>query len=182
MPRILNLIFTPLICLVLLFPATTLTPANAETAPSTTETEQSKKSIVEWFEKYDEIRRSAEMSTGEKLKYGGALKKALKSGGALSDGTKKFVEKMRAKFEAAAAATKKLPEIPETKDLQEGYVQYFTEMERSFAECITIQEITPDSTKSKSETKAKLEKLSAKNKKLDGALREKYVIPKHKHS
>lgn len=182
MSRLLNNAFLPYFCIFLLSSVTCVTPTYAQSGSSpNTEIAQANQTVVEWFEKYDAIRRNAEMSAGDKLKHGNALKKALKSGDKISAGTKTFVEKMRAKYEAAAAAIKQLPEIPETKELQEGYIQYFTDMEHSFAE-ITTQDVTPASSQTKAETKANLEKLSAKNKALDASLRTKYGIEKHKHS
>lgn len=156
--------------------------ASADSPPSTNENEEVNKPVSDWFAKYDEIRRDAEMTMGEKLKYGNALKKGLKTGGKLSKSTQEFVERMRAKYEAASVAMKALSAVPETKELQDGYVQYFIEMERTFSECLSMQEVTPDSTQAKSQAKEKLEKLNAKNKKLDEELRVKFDIPKHKHS
>lgn len=181
MPLFLKRSITPLFFMLLLSSATSTLPGYAESTPASAENVQVNKAVTEWFEKYDAIRRDAEMSTGEKLKHGTALKKALKSNSKLSEGTKNFIEKMRTKYEVAATAIKQLAEIPETKQLHEGYIQYFTDMEHSFAE-ILKQDESPASTQSKVETKAKLDTLSAKNKTLDASLRQKYGIAKHQHS
>jgi len=179
MPRFRNY-FIALFCLVcFLFPTNT---ADADTDSTTTETEVTNKPVTEWFAKYDQIRRDAEMTMGEKLKYGNALKKALKSGGKMSKSTHAFAERMLSKYSAAATAMQALSSVPETQELQDGYIQYFTEMERSFQDCISIQEITPTTAESRAVTKEKIEKINAKNKKLDDDLRLKYDIPKHKHS
>lgn len=177
MSQILKYVFMPLLCMLMLSAPCMTTPVFAD---SSSESEDNQKRISDWFEVYDEIRRDAEMTTGEKLKYGNSLKKSLKSGEKLSESTKEFAEKMREKYEAAAAATKKLSEIPETKELQEGYSQYFSDMEHSFAE-MTKPDVAEVSAQTKAETKAKLEKLTAENKALDARLRAKYGIAKHKH-
>ena len=144
--------------------------------------EETPKPIAEWFAAYDQIRRDAEMPLSEKLKYGGAVKKALKTGGKLSPSTQKFAEKMIAKFAAATAAMKALKPVPETKELHDGYIQYFTEMEKNFSDCVHKQEIDASLAESKTAAKRSIETLNNKNKKLDDDLRTKYDVPKHKHS
>lgn len=137
--------------------------------------------VTEWFEKYDEIRRSAEMKTSEKLKYGSSLKKALKSGGRLSPTTKEFIERMKTKYAAAYTSLLSLQTPAETRDLQRGYAQYFKDMEESFGGCLDAQELSAEETAAKVEKKEKIEALNSANKKLDEGLRKKFGIPKHKH-
>ncbi|MBX3150161.1 hypothetical protein KF728_08450 [Candidatus Obscuribacterales bacterium] len=138
--------------------------------------------ITEWFDKYDQIRNDAEMSLVEKLKYGSALKKALKSGGTLSTSAEKFVKRMVEKYATAAAALSALTPPPEVRALQQGYVQYFNEMEKSFSECLNSGEVKSTDLAAKASAKERIENLDDANKKLDENLRKKFDIPKHNHS
>ncbi len=138
--------------------------------------------IVEWFDKYDQIRNDAEMSLIEKLKYGSALKKALKSGATLSTGAEKFVKRMVEKYATAGAALSALTSPPEVRALQQGYVQYFNEMEKSFSECLISGEVKSADLAAKASAKERIENLDDANKKLDENLRKKFDIPKHNHS
>jgi hypothetical protein len=154
-------------------------PVNNQNASKETEP---RRDIVDWFAKYDQIRNNAEMSFGEKLKYGSAMKKALKSGGTMSSGAQKFVKRMVDKYAEARAALSALNPPEETRALQEGYVQYFKEMESSFSECLDSQDIKTVDLKAKASTKERIESLDDANKRLDENLRKKFDIPKHDHS
>ena len=157
-----------------------LAPCLAET--SNQESGKQDQAVVDWFKTYDQIRRDAEMPLSEKLKYGSGLNKALKSGGKLSESNKAFIQKMVSKYATASSAMKALNTIPETKELQEGYTEYFTEMERTFADCLKSEELTEAQRSDKAAAKEKLETLNQKIKKIDSSLRKQYDIEKHKHS
>lgn len=153
----------------------------ADSRSAETESASVNPAVTEWFEQYDEIRRSAEMTTGEKLKYGSSLKKALKSGGELSPTTKEFIQRMKSKYAAAHTSLQALKTPAETRDLQQGYAQYFKDMEESFGGCLDAQELSAEETAVKVERKEKIEALNSANKKMDDTLRKKFGIPKHKH-
>jgi hypothetical protein len=152
----------------------------AESTPAASEASVSNPAVTEWFAKYDRIRSDAEMATSEKLKYGTALKKALKSGGKLSPGAQDFIKRMAVKYAAASAALSALTPPAETKELQEGYVHYFNDMEKNFKDCLETEEISPATSTTKAAAKEAIETLNNANKKLDYSLRKQFGIPKHK--
>jgi len=155
----------------------------ADSTTTSTDTAESNPAVTEWFAKYDQIRRDAEMATSEKLKYGSAMKKALNAGAKVSPGTKEFMKRMSSKYEAASAAMSALTPTPETKELHDGYLQYFDEMGKSFsAACASEENADSADSAAKSETKDRIEALDNANKKIDAKLRQRFGIPKHKRS
>lgn len=156
-------------------------PAYADVPTASAEAPVSNPAVTEWFAKYDQIRSDAEMETGEKLKYGTAMRRALKSGSKISPGAMEFLKRMAAKYATASTALGALTPPPETRDLQEGYIQYFRDMEKCFTDC-TQQDLNAGKTDARSANKERIEALNNTNKKLDETLRKKFGIPKHKHS
>ncbi len=168
---------TILVSSLIFFASTNVVPSLAETTIQ--QSEKQNQTVIDWFKTYDQIRRDAEMPFREKLKYGSGLKKALKSGGKLSDSHKAFIQKMVSKYATASAAMKTLGSVPETKELQEGYLEYFIEMERTFADCLKSEELTETQLNDKAAAKEKLETLNQKIRKIDSTLRKQYDIEKH---
>ncbi len=140
-----------------------------------------KPSVSEWFEQYDQIRRDAEMSLGEKLQSRSVVEKGLNPGAKSEKKNGALATHLISKYETAVSAMKKLPVLPETRELQEGYTQYFIKMQQVFVECHKVRK-APATKQSLLSEKKKLEDLDKKNKKLDDELRKHYGIPKHKHS
>lgn len=155
--------------------------AHSEPSKSSADVAVSNPAVTEWFAKYDQIRSDAEMATGEKLKYGTAMKKALKSDAKLSPAAAEFLKRMAAKYAAASTALGALTPPPETRDLQEGYIKYFRDMEKTFTDG-SNEETGAAKTDARSANKERIEALNNANKKLDENLRKKFGIPKHKHS
>jgi len=132
--------------------------------------------VAEWFRKYDQVRRDAEMTMGDKFQsLLLAATKPEKKNAALAS-------RMIAKYSTALSKMKELQSIPETKELQDGYIKYFGTAHQLFADYLAEQKKVPFTNQSLVPTKKKLEELDKTNKRLDDELRKKYGIFKHKHS
>lgn len=132
--------------------------------------------VVEWFKKYDEIRRDAEMSLADKFQA------MLLATGSPGKRNVTVASHMAVKYSVALAEIKRLEPIPETKELQEGYTEYFSRAYKLLQDELNGQELKPLNDKNFLEVKHQLERLDGKNKKLDDQLRKEYGIPKHRHS
>jgi len=93
-----------------------------------------------------------------------------------------LASRMLNKYTIALAAMKELTPVPETNDLHDGYTEYFGQARELFSDFIVEQEKIPFSNQKLVSAKKKLEELDSKNKLLDKELRQKFKIPKHKHS
>ena len=132
--------------------------------------------VVDWFKKYDQIRRDAEMSLADKFQA------MLLATGSPGKRNVTVASHMAVKYSVALAEVKRLEPLPETKDLQDGYTEYFHRAYKLLQEALNDQELKPLNSKSFIDMKHQLEELDHKNKKLDDSLRKEYGIPKHRHS
>lgn len=131
--------------------------------------------VTDWFAAYDQIRRDAEMTMGDKMQARSlSANKPSKKNAALAS-------RMLKKYTIALAAMNDLPSLPETKALHEGYTEYFSQARELFSDFLDEQERVPFSNQGLIAAKKKLEELDAKNKALDKELRQMYNIAKHKH-
>ncbi|MBX9691264.1 MAG: hypothetical protein K2Z81_02700 [Cyanobacteria bacterium] len=134
------------------------------------------RTIRDWFSQYDQIRRDAEMTTGDKWQSLHLnAKKPKPSNAALAS-------RMMAKYETSLTDMKKLKSTGETRQLQDGYIEYFTTARQLFSDYLTAQEALPFTNQALIPTKKKLQELDRKNRRLDDDLRKKYKIARHKHS
>lgn len=133
-------------------------------------------SVTEWFARYDQIRRDAEMTTGDKLQslLLSAKKPEIKNAALAS--------RMLKKYTTALSGMKSLRSTLETRELQQGYIKYFSTACQLFSDYLAAQKEVPFTNQSLVPTKRKLEDLDKTNKKLDAALRNQYLIPNHIHS
>ncbi len=131
--------------------------------------------VTEWFKKYDQIRREAEETTRDKYQslFLGESKPDKKNA--------ELASRMVEKYAVALAAMKRLPSPPETKQLHNGYIEYFGSARQLFIDFLKGQKIVPYSVKRFAPAKNRLEALDKTNKRIDGELRKTYGIPKHKH-
>jgi len=93
-----------------------------------------------------------------------------------------LASRMIKKYATAASEMKKLQSMPETRELQEGYTQYFIKARQLFTDYLDGQKVVPFTNQSLIPIKQKLEELDKTNKMLDVELRKQYRISKHKHS
>jgi len=165
--------------------ATTVVATADPIAPLTSPAEKdqaSQPSLREWFEQYDQIRRDAEMTWGEKFQSRGVLERGVDSPNRFfGKNNRALVDRLLSKYRTAVSAMNKLPILPETKELQEGYTQYFTVMQQLFLDSLA-KETDSERKECLLSAKITIEELDRKNKKLDEDLRKKNGIPRHRHS
>jgi hypothetical protein len=116
--------------------------------------------VSEWFNKYDQIRRDAEMTMADK--WQSMLLQARKP----EQKNAALATRMSAKYGRALFEMKKLGSTPETKALQVGYIEYFATARQLFEDYLVAQKAVPFSNKSLVPTKKKLEVLDKKTKEL----------------
>lgn len=165
--------FFPIPC-----PALTQSIESASGPEGTSQRQESSEvnsAVKDWFAKYDQIRRDAEMTTGEKMQ---AMRlnadKPQKKNAVLAS-------KMLAKYTTAVAAMKLLSPISETRELQERYTEYFSRARQLFSDFVDAQTKIPYPSESLAAGRKDLEVFDKSNKLLDKELRLKYSISKHKH-
>lgn len=140
---------------------------------------QSSQPVRDWFKEYDHIRSAAEMSFPEKLQTRMYLQKSLRPGVKMPKRISDLMSKMNSKYITATNAMERLPIVPETKELQEGYTEYFRRMGKWFATGANHDSIDIGETISLAASKKEIESLDRQNKSLDASLRKRYKIPRH---
>jgi hypothetical protein len=152
-------------------------------APAATRTQL----ISDWFNRYDGIRRGAQMAPAERAKADAAMAKGLMVAPEDKPVVQAFLKKLISKDSTAAEQLKGLPLYPETEQLHKGYYQYFTQAAKSFGESIAVQN-NMFAVDEKGESVAKnlilhkqeLETLDRNNKDLDARLRQQFnIAPYH---
>lgn len=150
--------------------------------------------ILEWFERYDQVRRQAQMSPSEKLKADGLMSKGMSGLGAMLAGdekaaTQNLLNKLVNKYQQAAEQMKQLHLYPETERLHRGYYQYFSDAKRLFSDYLRVQSnlFAMDEETGKPVAgllmarKQNLETLDMNNKALDEQLRQQFNIPPYRY-
>jgi hypothetical protein len=132
--------------------------------------------VAKWFSRYDQIRRNAEMTMGDKLQSLFLLAKNPEQKNAA------LASRMIEKYTTSLFEMKELESIPETSELQDGYIQYFSAARQLFSDYLDAQKEVPFTNQSLFPSRKKLEELDKTNKRLDDVLRKKYIIAKHRHS
>ncbi|MDR3616895.1 MAG: hypothetical protein P4L53_25280 [Candidatus Obscuribacterales bacterium] len=151
---------------------------------STTSKTEQKDAVVDWFKKYDQIRRDAELNFLEKFQTMSFWDKNVDHAAVLRKRDQELVERMSAKYSRALEEMRNLPEVSATKELQDGYIDYFDQVHQIFTAYLksATAEEAPSSHSTMRERRSALEELDLNNKKLDGELRQKFGIARHRHS
>jgi hypothetical protein len=146
--------------------------------------------IKDWFSKYDEIRRSAQMNPTDRQKADTMLSKGLSMfvPGPEKLDTQQLLQKLQVKNSAAAEQMKKLTLYPETEQLHRGYYRYFTDSQTLFGDYLKVQDnlMAKDATNTPIASqlmrrKKDLEELDISNKALDSQLRNQFGIPPYRY-
>lgn len=174
MLKILRIIPWIFLSIFVVLAAATANPCSTSNEPEKETQLSQKKRVLEWFKKYDEIRRDAEMSLTDKFQA------MLMATGNPSKRNVALATKMAAKYKTAHAEIKNLEPIPESRELQDGYTEYFSEAYQLLDKHLKDQDVNPLNNKSFLRVKQHLEKLDNKNKKIDEDLRKEFHIPKHR--
>lgn len=150
--------------------------------------------IMDWFQRYDQVRRQAQMSPAEKQRADGLMSKGMSGLGAMLAGdekaaTQNLLTKLVNKYQAASEQMKGLPLYPETERLHRGYYQYFSDARRLFSDYLKVQSnlFAMDEETGKPVAsllmarKQNLEQLDMNNKALDDQLRQQFNIPPYRY-
>lgn len=174
------------------FGASSVAPAVfAETEQSSSSTQKpadqggdkssDKSGVRGWFDKYDQIRRSAEMTMGEKFACRSVLERGLKNAKKEGNKHRELAQKMVKKYADALASMQNLQSIPETRELQDGYTEFFNKGHKLWQDCLGGDGQEPADASVLEQSRNQLLAHDKKIKKLDEELRRKYGIPRHKH-
>lgn len=150
--------------------------------------------IQEWFQRYDMVRRQAQMSPAEKARADGLMSKGMSGLGAMLAGdekatTQNLLSKLVGKYQTAAEQMKALPLFRETEQLHRGYYQYFSDARQLFSDYLRVQSnlFAMDEATGKPVAgllmgrKQNLEQLDMNNKALDEQLRQQFNIPPYRY-
>lgn len=141
--------------------------------------------VFHWFIQYDEVRRRAQMNPIERQQADGLLARgfSLFMPGQDKMAAKQLLTNLVNKYHGATQAMKALPVVPETKQLQIAYYQYFENAMNLFADYLRVQDniFAVDSTgqaiaKQLLQRKVALEALEHNCKNLDLQMRQHYGV------
>jgi hypothetical protein len=163
-------------------------PAMNSTAPQGAPkklTAQQSAQVFHWFIQYDEVRRRAQMNPIERQQADGLLARgfSLFMPGQDKVAAKQLLTNLVNKYQGATQSIKALHVLPETKQLQLAYYQYFESAMNLFADYLRVQDniFAVDSTgqaiaKQLLQRKLALEQLEHNCKMLDTQMRQHYGI------
>lgn len=143
------------------------------------------KLLKDWFSRYDQIRRKAQLDPRSKEQANALLSKGLAIivPGDDRKATQKLLADLVTRYGAAAEELKQLPLYPETEKLHRGYYQYFSDARSLFSDYMAVQNnlLVPDAhgnpiAKSLMPRKQNLELLDQNNKNYDEFLRRQLGI------
>ena len=147
--------------------------------------------IKDWFNKYDNVRRQAQMNPAERANADAMLAKglAIVMPGPDKLQSQELFQNLESKNSQAAEELKGLPLYPETDKLHRGYYQYFQDTSSLFADYLQVQNniMAPDPSTGKPLMgqlllrKKALEDLDVANKELDAGLRNKFKIAPYRY-
>ncbi|MBS2005892.1 MAG: hypothetical protein JST01_02550 [Cyanobacteria bacterium SZAS TMP-1] len=145
--------------------------------------------IRDWFNKYDMVRRQAQMSPAERNNADELLSHGLQVfvPGEEKILAQKLLKNLVLKYDTACTQLKSLPFFPETSGLHRQYFQYFSDARNLFADYLRVQNnlMAKDNNGNSimaglMERKANLEGTEQNAKNLDGQLRNRFGIPPYK--
>lgn len=147
--------------------------------------------VRDWFSRYDQIRRQAQMTPQERQRADTLLSRgmAILMPGPDKDDARQILTMLVDKYQTATQAMKQLPLIPETQDLHRGYYQYFNNARQLFTDYLRVQDniFVTDASTGKPiagqllQRKAMLEQLNQQIQKLDEQLRSQLGIPPYRY-
>lgn len=145
--------------------------------------------IRDWFNKYDMVRRQAQMSPAERNNADELLSHGLQVfvPGEEKILAQKLLKNLVLKYDTACTQLKSLPFFPETSGLHRQYFQYFSDARNLFADYLRVQNnlMAKDNNGNSimaglMERKANLEGTEQNAKNLDGQLRNRFGIPPYR--
>ncbi len=160
-------------------------PGGAKGMQKSSASPQQAAKVYQWFLKYDEIRRRAQMNPIEKQQADGLLARGLSlfMPGQDKLAGKQLLSGLVIRYQTATQSMQSLQVLPETKKLQEAYYQYFETAMRLFQDYLKVQDnlFAVDNTgqsiaKQLIQRKAELENLEHMCKELDAQTRSAYGV------
>jgi hypothetical protein len=137
--------------------------------------------IKKWFARYDVVRRESKSTLKEKFQARRLLGIFLNPLGFEIEDSRDIIGKVIARYGKAADDLEKIPQLPETEELQTGFIQFFREAKQLFLDMLEVENLPYDKRqmawRALGDRKRKLDELDRKNKTLDGWLRSKFYIP-----
>lgn len=146
--------------------------------------------VFQWFIQYDEVRRRAQMNPIERQQADGLLARgfSLFMPGQDKMAAKQLLTNLVNKYQGATQSMKALHVLPETKQLQLAYYQYFESAMNLFADYLRVQDniFAVDSSgqaiaKQLLQRKIALEQLEYNCKLLDTQMRQHYGIAAYQY-
>jgi hypothetical protein len=165
-----------------------LPPAASAYSGGTTSTDVA--SVKQWFQKYDAVRRQAQMKPDERRRADALLSKGLSMivPGPEKADSQQLLTKLVGRYQVARKQLENMPVLPPTKELHRGYYQYFTEAQRLFSDYLKVQDnifAVDDFGKPIAgqlmDRKAFIESLDLRNKSIDAQLRQQFGIPDYRY-
>lgn len=137
------------------------------------------KRVSDWFSKYDQIRRAAQMSPEEKAKAHKLMTAALTGNPADKAAAKNMLSSMSSRYQRAISSLRSLSTVPETSKLHSGYLRYFQTGNDFFQQYqrLIAKNINPTAIQGLDSSRKQLGLLDVSNKLLDKKLRKQYNIP-----
>lgn len=146
--------------------------------------------VGQWFQKYDEVRRKAQMNPNEKQQADGILGKGLSIlwPGQDKIAAREIMSKLVTRYDIAVKSLESLQSTPETKRLHQGYYQYFATARGLFSDYLKVQDnlMAKDNNgqpimSQLMQRKVALESLEHACKELDATTRAQYGIPAYRY-
>jgi hypothetical protein len=146
--------------------------------------------VKQWFQKYDLVRRQAQMKSGERQRADALMSKGLSMivPGPEKADSQELLSKLIARYQLARQQLEHMPLLPATEQLHRGYYQYFSEAQGLFSDYLRVQDnlFAVDSMGKPIAgqllaRKENLESLDARNKYIDAQLRQRFAIPPYQY-
>lgn len=103
---------------------------------------QQQAKVSQWFQKYDDVRRKAQMNPGEKQQADAIMGKGLSIllPGADKAAAKEIMARLVNRYDTAVKSLDSLQSVPETKRLHQSYYQYFANARALFSDYLRVQD------------------------------------------
>ncbi len=145
--------------------------------------------LRQWFDRYEIVRKTAQMTPSERERADNLLSQGLSIfiAGPNKVQAQKLLTGLVSKYQIAINQMKGLPLYPETSKLHRGYYQYFTDAKALFSDYLLVQDdlMAKDPRTGKRvmpqllERKSNLENLERQIKQIDAELRGQYGIAQY---
>lgn len=147
--------------------------------------------IAQWFQRYDQIRREAQMSPTERQQADTLLSRGISIlvPGQQKLETKALLSNMVGRYQRACMQLKQLPQIQPTQQLHLSYFNYFSNAGNLFNDYLRVQDnlFLTDATTGQPvaasllQRKQMLEALETRCKQVDSATRAQFGVPPYKY-